>query len=136
MFTLTDQPIDPAAERADLLNDEVGGFVAFEGWVRRHNLGQTVIALEYEGAGSLAEHEFAAIETEARERFDVTGIRCVHRVGRLEIGDLAVWLGVTAAHRDPAFKACRFVIDELKERLPIWKKEHYTEGSSDWLNHP
>jgi molybdopterin synthase catalytic subunit len=69
------------------------------------------------------------------QKFDVIAVRCVHRIGELAIGDCAVWVGVTAAHRDAAFIACRYVIDEIKQRVPIWKKEHYREGTSEWL-HP
>ena len=72
---------------------------------------------------------------EAKARFDVIDARCVHRVGTLVIGDLAVWVCVSAAHRGAAFDACRYIIDETKRRVPIWKREHYREGDADWL-HP
>jgi adenylyltransferase/sulfurtransferase len=71
---------------------------------------------------------------EAAQRFGVTQALCVHRVGDLQLGDIAVWVGVAAAHRDEAFKACRFIIDEVKHRVPIWKKEHYVSGDSGWVN--
>ena len=71
---------------------------------------------------------------EARAKFDVVTLACVHRIGALRIGDLAVWVGVAAAHRGAAFEACRYVIDEAKARVPIWKKEHYADGMSEWVN--
>jgi hypothetical protein len=71
---------------------------------------------------------------EARERFPHLQAICVHRSGLLEIGDCAVWVGVASAHRDEAFKACRYIIDQIKVRLPIWKKEHYVDGDSGWVN--
>ena len=71
---------------------------------------------------------------EAREKFSLLSTTAVHRVGHLQIGDMAVWVGVAAAHRGPAFDACRFIIDELKARAPIWKKEHYVAGASSWIN--
>ena len=79
--------------------------------------------------------EGEAILAEAMRAFAITDVRCVHRTGSLAIGELAVWVGVSAAHRDAAFAACRFVIDEVKQRVPIWKNEHYADGESGWL-HP
>jgi rhodanese-related sulfurtransferase len=93
-----------------------------------------VLRLEYEAYEALGVKEGERIVAEALERFGVRRIACVHRVGDLDIGELAVWVGVSAAHRDEAFDACRYVIDEVKQRLPIWKKEHYPEGDSGWVN--
>lgn len=108
--------------------------MTFEGRVRNHNDGRPVLALDYEAFAVLAEREGARIVAEARERFDVLALACVHRIGALQIGDLAIWVGVAAAHRDAAFGACRYVIDEAKARVPIWKKEHYADGTSEWVN--
>ena len=91
-------------------------------------------SLDYEAFGALAEREGACILEEARTKFQIVNVACVHRVGSLQIGDLAVWVGVAAAHRGAAFDACRYVIDEAKARLPIWKKEHYVSGASEWIN--
>lgn len=115
-------------------NVEAGGFVAFEGWVRNHNEGKTVERLEYEAYEAVAISEGNAILAEARERFGLLEARCMHRVGGLELEDMAVWVGVSAAHRGEAFDACRYIIDSVKHRLPIWKKEHYTDGDSGWVN--
>jgi len=83
----------------------------------------------------LAEAEGNKVIDEARVRFDIVDAACVHRIGRLELGELAAWVGVSAAHRDEAFAACRWIIDEVKSRVPVWKHEHYAEGESEWL-HP
>ncbi|HLT48321.1 MAG TPA: molybdenum cofactor biosynthesis protein MoaE [Rubricoccaceae bacterium] len=133
MFRITDEPIDPAACRRALEAPAAGGFVAFEGWVRDHNEGRAVVALEYEAYATLAEQEGERILEEARQRFEVERVGAVHRTGRLAVGDLAVWVGASAAHRDAAFAACRYVIDELKRRVPIWKREHYADGSAAWV---
>ena len=93
-----------------------------------------MLRLEYEVYGPLAVSEGQRLIAEAKERFGITGARVVHREGSLELGDCAVWVGVTAPHRDEAFTACRFLIDEAKVRLPIWKKEHYLSGDSGWVN--
>ncbi|QSX75337.1 molybdenum cofactor biosynthesis protein MoaE [Lysobacter arenosi] len=134
-FSLSDTPFDTASERAKLLDDRVGGFASFEGWVRDHNDGRPVHGLRYEAYAALAEAEGERVLTEALSKFDILDARCVHRVGDLAIGELAVWVGVSAAHRDAAFAACRFVIDEVKSRVPIWKHERYADGDAGWL-HP
>jgi len=133
-FAFSRTPIDTLALRRELSDPACGGYAAFEGWVRDHNEGQRVRALEYEAFEALAEREGARILEEARERFQVAHAACVHRIGELTIGEMAVWVGVSAAHRHEAFLACRYIIDEVKHRLPIWKKEHYLNGDSGWVN--
>lgn len=133
-FRLSDTPLDPEALKRELCGDASGGYVSFEGWVRNHNDGRNVLRLEYEAYPALALAEGARIIEEARARFDLHAAACVHRVGRLEIGDAAVWVGATAAHRGEAFSACRYIIDEIKRRVPIWKNEHYADGPSGWVN--
>lgn len=132
-FSLSDRPLDPAALQRALADPRAGACVTFEGWVRDHNDGRPVRALDYEAYPLLAEKEGARILAEARARFAVTAAVCVHRTGALAIGDLAVWVGVAAAHRGAAFDACRYLIDETKARVPIWKKEHYSDGTSGWI---
>ena len=134
MFSLSIEAIDPGTLRQSLNNRSAGALSVFEGWVRDHNEGRPVIALDYEAFESLANKEAERIIEEARERFEILEAVCVHRVGRLNVGDLAVWVGVSAQHRDAAFKACRYLIDAIKERLPIWKQESYADGSSVWVN--
>ena len=134
MFRISPTPLDPAALKQALLDPQAGACVTFEGWVRDHNDGRPVQALDYEAFAELAEREGGRILEEARAKFAVQAIGCVHRVGALRIGDLAVWVGVAAAHRAAAFDACRYVIDETKARVPVWKKEHYADGASEWVN--
>ena len=133
-FRLASAPLDPDALKASLADAHAGACVTFEGWVRNHNDGRPVLALDYEAYGTLAEKEGSLIIAEALEKFAVTRIVCVHRTGSLKIGDLAVWVGVAAAHRGAAFDACRYLIDEVKARVPVWKKEHYADGSTEWVN--
>jgi molybdopterin synthase catalytic subunit len=132
-FELSSTALDPQALRAHFADPACGAYASFEGWVRDHNDGRRVLALEYEAYAPLAAAEGARIVEEARARFAVARLACVHRVGSLAIGDLAVWVGAGAAHRDAAFAACRYVIDEVKARVPIWKKERYADGSSGWV---
>jgi len=133
-FKITTAPIDPETLKRTLVADTTGACVTFEGLVRDQNDGQPVVALEYEAHAAIAEEEGAKIVAEALERFAVASARCEHRVGKLAIGDCAVWVGVSAAHRGAAFDACRYIIDETKSRVPIWKKEHYRAGHSGWVN--
>ena len=134
-FSLAQTPIDTATLRAELLDDRVGGYASFEGWVRNHNEGRDVLGLRYEAYAALAEAEGEKVLDEACAKFDILDARCMHRVGDLVIGEMAVWVGVSAAHRDAAFAACRYIIDEVKARVPIWKHERYAEGDAGWL-HP
>jgi sulfur-carrier protein adenylyltransferase/sulfurtransferase len=134
VFRLSADPVDPAALRASLADRSCGGYASFEGWVRDHNEGRRVTHLEYEAFEPLAVKEGERVLAEAIERFGVERVACVHRVGDLALGDMAVWVGVSARHRHEAFLACRYIIDEVKHRLPIWKKEHYEDGDSGWVN--
>ena len=134
-FELSDTPFDPATLRAGLLDDRVGGYASFEGWVRNRSDGRDVAGLAYETYTALAENEGERILDEALARFEILDAHCMHRTGELAIGELAVWVGVSAVHRDAAFAACRFIIDEVKTRVPIWKHERYADGEADWL-HP
>jgi molybdopterin synthase catalytic subunit len=102
--------------------------------VRDHNEGQRVRHLEYEAFEALAVREGERIVAEAIARFGVTRAACEHRLGDLVIGEVAVWVGASAPHRNEAFLAARYIIDEVKHRLPIWKKEHYLGGDSGWVN--
>ncbi len=134
MFAISSTKIDAAQLKTDMADVVSGAFVAFEGWVRNHNEGRAVLRLEYEAYEPLAAKEAAIILTEAAQKFDIVAAWAVHRVGCLEIGDMAVWVGVTARHRQAAFSACAYIIDEIKSRVPIWKKEHYADGDSGWIN--
>jgi len=133
-FRMVDEPIEPDCLKQALVSDRAGASVCFEGWVRDHNEGETVTALEYEAHAAIASTEGDKILGEARARFDLISAFAEHRVGTLQIGDCAVWVGVCSAHRGAAFDACRYIIDEIKHRVPIWKKEHYAGGHSGWIN--
>jgi len=134
-FTISVATIDVVALRRALEHTGAGAIVTFEGTVRDHSAGRAVLRLTYDAFAPLATKEGERILAEARERFAISHIVCSHRTGTLEIGDIAVWVGVAAAHRDAAFSACRFVIDEVKGRVPIWKKEFYSDGESGWIEH-
>lgn len=133
MFYLTSREINRSELIQDLQNQAAGALVTFEGWVRNHNQGNEVSSLEYEVYPELSISEGNKIIQEARDRFNVHHIVCSHRYGHLGLGQIAVWVGAIASHRDDAFKASRYVIDEIKLRLPIWKKEHYTNQKPEWV---
>lgn len=133
-FEFSPAPIDTAALAAPLARPDAGGFAAFEGRVRDFNEGRRVDALDYEAFEALATAEGERIVEAALYRHGALAGRCVHRVGHLAVGDVAVWIGVAAPHRAEAFAACREIIDAIKHRLPIWKKEHYADGDSGWVN--
>ena len=134
-FRLANAPFDIATLRAGVMDDRAGAFAGFEGWVRDHNDGRSVHGLRYEAYAELAEREGEAVLAEALRQFDIVDAACAHRTGELAIGELAVWVGVSAAHRDAAFAACRWIIDAIKARVPIWKHERYADGDAGWL-HP
>ena len=133
-FSFSSSRLEPERYREALGEPAAGGYASFEGWVRDHNDGRHVTRLEYEAFEALALKEGGRIVADAIERFDVLRAACAHRVGSLGIGELAVWVGVSSAHRAEAFAACRYIIDEVKHRVPIWKKEHYVDGDSGWVN--
>lgn len=134
MFRLTHSPIDAQSLSASCESPRAGALVVFEGRVRDHNDGRPVVKLEYEAYETLALEEGNRILAESLKRFPVTAAVCVHRVGPLAVGETAVWIGVSAAHRKAAFAACEYIIDEVKTRVPIWKKELYADGDAGWVN--
>ena len=133
-FSFSTAPIDTARGREALVDPACGGYATFEGWVRDHNEGRAVHRLEYEAYAALAEREGERIVAEAIAKFGVLHAACVHRIGDLDLGEMAVWVGVSSRHRAEAFAACRYIIDAVKHRVPIWKKEHYLDGDSGWVN--
>lgn len=131
LFRLTTEPIlGPISEPPY----SIGAVITFEGRVRNINAGKTVIRLEYDSYRELAEREGLRILEDAKARFRLETAICVHRVGMLELGEVAIRVEVTAAHRRAAFEACEWIVDEVKRTVPIWKKEHYADGHSGWLN--
>ena len=131
MFRISAEPI-PTGHIA--FQSHVGAVVTFDGLVRDINDGLEVLALEYEAFVPLAEKEGARILEECVRKFSVVDVQCVHRTGRLAIGEVAIRVVATGMHRKEAFEACEYVVDEVKSRVPIWKKEHYASGASGWVN--
>ncbi len=134
LFQLSDQVFDPARLRQEMLAASSGAYVSFEGWVRDNHAGRAVTSLSYHAHPLLALSEGERVMQDALCRFTVNDARCVHRVGALQLSELAVWVGVSAGHRDAAFAATRYIIDEIKARVPIWKHEHYVAGAPLWLH--
>lgn len=132
MAYLVTEPIDPGALLALVLSPERGGVACFLGTVRNHHRGREVVQLEYSAYGPMAEAECGRIVAEAESRWEVA-VALRHRVGELEIGDTAVAIAAASAHRDEAFLACRYVIEEVKRRVPIWKREVYADGNVEWV---
>lgn len=132
MAYLHTSPLDMAALLELIRDPSRGGIVTFVGAVRDHDSGRPVVALEYSAYAPMAEAECGRIVAEATQRWPVR-VALAHRVGRLEPGDVAVIVAAAASHRDAAFEAARWVIDEVKRRVPIWKREHYHDGAAEWI---
>jgi molybdopterin synthase catalytic subunit len=126
--------IDAAQVAGLVAGTGAGGLVLFIGTVRDENRGRAVIRLVYEAYAPMAIRVIERVAAEARDRFAVLDVAVHHRTGELALGDVAVVVAVAAVHRAEAFVACKYVIDELKARAPIWKKEIYRDGES-WLSH-
>jgi molybdopterin synthase catalytic subunit/molybdopterin converting factor small subunit len=131
-FRLVDGPVDLEAVLAEVADEQAGALATFEGTVRRQSRGREVIALEYEAYGGMAEKVMAEIADGVKTRYELCEVAVAHRVGRCEVGEVSVAIAVSAPHRQDALSACRDVIDELKERVPLWKKELY-EGGEEWI---
>lgn len=131
-FRLVEGAPDLAAVIAEVADDRAGAIATFQGTVRRQSRGREVIALEYEAYGGMAEKVMAEIAAGVKERYDLCEVAVAHRVGRCDVGEVSVAIAVSARHRQDALSACRDVIDELKERVPLWKKELY-EGGEEWI---
>lgn len=133
-FSVSQTAINIDEARQQVADQGCGALVVFEGWIRDHNEGQPVERLEYEVYKPVAEKEGARIIQEAIDKFSVSHAVCIHREGLLELTEVAVIVCVSSPHRGEAFDACRYIIDNIKTRLPIWKKEHYVSGVSEWVN--
>ncbi len=130
---LTTSPIDSAALARRVEDPSHGGIATFLGLVRDHHDGRGVRRLEYSAYGAMAEQECARIVAETESRWPVR-VALEHRIGKLEIGDAAVAVAVGGAHRQETFEACRFVVEEVKRRVPIWKKEFFQDGAVEWVD--
>lgn len=132
MSHLTTTPLDLNELIGQVRSPERGGIASFLGTVRNHHAGREVLRLDYHAYEPMAEAECTRIVAEAESRWPVT-VALRHRVGALEIGETAVAVVAAAAHRDEAFVACRHVIEELKRRVPIWKREQFADGTVEWV---
>src|SRR2546421_3597108 len=135
MIQLTRDPIDYHALTEQVRRDNCGAVVTFLGTVRDLTGERVTVALDYEAHAAMAEKKLAEIERDTRARWPVGEIALVHRLGRLEVGEASVAVAVSCPHRAQAFEACRHAIDRLKELVPIWKKENWADGSTEWV-HP
>jgi molybdopterin synthase catalytic subunit len=135
MVSLTHGIIDYHALTEQVRRPDCGAVVTFLGTVRDLTDGKTTVALDYEAYPGMAEKKMAEIERDTRQRWPVGEIAMVHRLGHLDVGDVSVAVAVSCPHRAEAFEACRYAIDRLKELVPIWKKENWADGTSEWV-HP
>jgi molybdopterin synthase catalytic subunit len=135
LVAVRDQPLDVGEVTTAVADASAGGINVFVGAVRDHDNGHDVRRLEY-SAHPTAEQRLTEVAAEVAAEFDVVAVAAVHRVGVLEVGDLAVVSAVSAAHRGTAFEASRALIDRLKERVPIWKHQVFADGSEEWVDTP
>ena len=135
MIRLTSDPIDYAELTETVRSTASGAVVLFLGTVRELTDGRRTVALDYDAYGPMAEVKLKELETEARRRWPIDQVAIVHRIGRLELGDVSVAVAVSCPHRHDAFEAARFLIDTLKVTVPIWKKENWSDGTTEWV-HP
>ncbi len=134
-FALLDRAIDDRRLKQALLNGSCGALATFEGWVRNHNNARAVRHLTYYGYEKLAINQGKKLIESAKQQFDIEHAVAMHRIGDLSIGDMAVWIGVTAHHRYPAFEACRWLLDAIKADIPVWKQEFYADSDESlWLS--
>lgn len=132
MILVTKSRLDPEALRRAVSSPRHGAVAVFVGTVRSPHAGRVVTAVSYDCFAPLAQKELERIAARARKRWPVS-VAMAHRTGRLRVGEASVALAASSAHREPAFAACRFIIEEIKRRLPVWKKEHYARGDGRWL---
>lgn len=135
MISLTETPIDYHALTESVRSANCGAVVLFLGTVREMTGGRRTVALDYEAYPAMAQAKLAELEAAARKRWPVDRVGIVHRLGHLELGDISVAVAVSCPHRGQAFEAGKFLIDELKVSVPIWKKENWDDGSTEWV-HP
>ena len=128
------EPIDTAAVLREVEAPQHGAAILFVGNVRELNDGKPVSGMEYTAYVAMAEKEMGAIAREANTKFSGSFVVIVHRIGELAIGDASVAIATAHAHRDAAYQASRYVIEQLKQRVPIWKREHYTDGTREWID--
>jgi molybdopterin synthase catalytic subunit len=131
---LVRRPIDPAELLAEVQRAHNGASVLFIGTVREVNDGRAVTGMEYTAYEAMAARELALVVEEATQRFGTDDVIVEHRIGELDVGDASVAIAAAHAHRARAFDAARYVIEQLKKRVPIWKMEHYVDGTREWVD--
>lgn len=132
MFAVTTDPLDPNALVEAVRSDEDGAVCLFYGVVRNNNLGRRVLYLEYDAYVPMAVKKMREIAEEVKQRFPITAMGALHRIGRLEIGETSLLVAVASPHRAEAFAACHYAVDRIKEIVPVWKKEVF-EGGEEWI---
>ena len=132
MIAITTEPIDAQAVEATVHHPGAGAVLTFSGVTRDNFDGRSVTGLHYDAYVEMAESEMAALRDQVTARWPGARVAMVHRIGALTVGEVSVVISVSAPHRDEAYQASRFAIDELKAKVPIWKKEHYADGNADW----
>ena len=132
MERITTDPIDPLSVSAEVTHRGAGAVLTFAGVVRDHHQGRDVTGIDYHGYRPMAEKEIQRLEEEIRTRWADVQVRIVHRLGQLDVGETSVFIAVSSPHRDEGFRALRYAIDTLKERLPVWKREQYPDGEA-WI---
>ena len=135
MIQLTHDEIDYTALTESVRSNQAGAVVLFLGTVRETTNGRQTTALDYDAYPEMAEAKICELINEAREKWPLEQVGIIHRLGHLQLGDISVAVAVSCPHRQQAFEAGRFLIDELKVRVPIWKKENWADGSTEWV-HP
>ena len=135
MVQITRDPIDYDAVTERVRSNEAGAVVSFLGTVRQFTDGRETASLDYEAYPEMAERKMRELEQEARTRWPIIKSAIVHRVGHLQLGEVSVAIAVSCPHRTQAFEACQFLMEKIKESVPIWKCENWTSGESEWL-HP
>ena len=135
MISLTQSPIDPSAILAQVASNDAGAVVLFLGTTREFTKGRQTASLDYECYPQMAEAKLAELETQAREKWPLVHVSIVHRLGRLGLGEASIAIAVSSPHRQAAFEAGKWLIDTIKEDVPIWKQENWADGTSEWV-HP
>jgi molybdopterin synthase catalytic subunit len=135
MIALTTQPLDTARILAQVASNEAGAVVLFLGTTREFTQGRQTASLDYECYPEMAEKKLAELEAEARARWPLVGCLIVHRLGHLELGEASIAIAVSSPHRAAAFAAGQWLIDTIKQVVPIWKQENWADGASEWV-HP
>jgi len=135
MIALTNSPIDPAAALSQVASNDAGAVVLFLGTTREFTHGRRTVSLDYECYPAMAEKKLAELEAEARSRWPLIGCQIVHRLGHLDLGEASIAIAVSSPHRAAAFAAGQWLIDTIKEVVPIWKQENWADGTNEWV-HP